>query len=137
VPDRIEWLRRFHRTRRSGLDGPTAEASWAVVVDADVVGALRLKRIDGTSALEVGLWLTRGARGRGLGRRVLVAAMDQARALGASAVRADTTTDNRRALAVLEALGFDCTPVEGNAVIAWHALDGRPQEDGESGGAEG
>ena len=113
-----------------------AEASWAVVAGEDVVGAIRLKRIDGSNAVEVGLWLTRTARGHGLGRLAMVAALDEARAAGASAVRADTTADNRPALAVLEALGFECTPVEGDAVIAWVALDGRPEPDGPSAGAE-
>jgi RimJ/RimL family protein N-acetyltransferase len=137
VPARIEWLRSFHRDRRSGLDGPAAEASWAVVADGDVVGAIRLKRIDGSDAVEVGLWLTRSVRGRGLGRRAVAAALQEARAAWATAVRADTTAGNRGAIALLEALGFDCTPVEGDAVIAWRALDGSPQASERSAGAEG
>ena len=56
--------------------------------------------------LETGIWLTRGARGRGVGRRALGAVLEQAPALGAHEVRADTTRGNGPALAVLRDLGF-------------------------------
>jgi RimJ/RimL family protein N-acetyltransferase len=122
VPERIDWLRSFHRGRRQGLDGPAGETSWAVLADGDVVGAVRLKRIPGSNAAEVGLWLTRAARGRGIGRGAVTSALAEARARGVEAVRADTTATNRRALAVLAALGFECTSVEDGVVIAWLAL---------------
>jgi ribosomal-protein-alanine N-acetyltransferase len=41
--ERIDWLRTLHRERRAGLDGPAGEATWAVVADGEVVGAVRLK----------------------------------------------------------------------------------------------
>ncbi|HEV7212256.1 MAG TPA: GNAT family N-acetyltransferase [Blastococcus sp.] len=124
VPERIEWLRAFHRSRRAGLDGPARETTWAVLVHGDVVGSIRLKRIAQSGNVEVGLWLTRGVRGCGVGRRALAAVLEQARALGAGAIRADTTATNRPALAVLAAFGFECTTVEDDGVIAWLALDG-------------
>lgn len=46
----FRWLRAFHRDRRRGLDGPSREATWAVVENAAgdgrdygrVIGAVRL-----------------------------------------------------------------------------------------------
>jgi RimJ/RimL family protein N-acetyltransferase len=83
TPERVEWLRRFHTDRRAGLDGPAGEASWAVEVDGDVAGAVRLKRTAEPGVLETGIWLTRGARGRGAGRRAIAALLEQAAVLGA------------------------------------------------------
>lgn len=103
---RVGWLRDFHRDRRAGLDGTTGEATWAVVLNEAVVGSVRLKRTEEPDELETGIWLTRRARGRGLGRAVMVAALQQAAALGAVRVRADTTAGNAAALAVLSHLGF-------------------------------
>jgi ribosomal protein S18 acetylase RimI-like enzyme len=51
--------------------------------------------------LEAGISLTRGARGRGLGRAVMVAVLQQAVALEAAEVRAQTTPGNTAALSVL------------------------------------
>lgn len=123
TPERIEWLRSFHRSRRSGLDGPEREVTWAVLVGDDVVGAVRLKQVAESASAEVGLWLIRAARGRRVGRRAVQAVLDEARARGLTAVRADTTAANSAALAVLDSLGFDCTPVDEDGVIAWLALE--------------
>ena len=124
VPERIEWLRTFHRRRQQGIAGPDREATWAVVARGDVVGSIRLKRIANSDNVEVGLWLVRRVRGSGVGRRALAAVLEEARALGVAAVRADTTATNRAALAVLAAFGFECTPVEDDGVIAWLSLEG-------------
>lgn len=106
TPERIAWLHDFHRDRRAGLDGAAQEATWAVVVDGAVVGSVRLRRTENSDALEVGAWLIRDVRGRGLGRDIIAEVMAQAEALGAARVQADTTTDNAAALAVLRDLGF-------------------------------
>jgi RimJ/RimL family protein N-acetyltransferase len=107
--ERIEWLRRFHLDRRPGLDGPLGEATWAVSLDGSVVGAVRLKRTAERAVLEAGIWLTRGVRGQGVGRGAIAAALEQARALGAREVRADTSRENTGALYVLQRLGFRTT----------------------------
>ena len=107
--DRVAWLREFHRVRRAGLAGPTGEATWAVVVDELIVGSVRLKHTDEHGVLDMGIWLTRGARGRGVGRAATAAALRQAASLGASGVRADTTVTNTGAMAVLRRLGFHLT----------------------------
>lgn len=106
---RVEWLRNFHRARRAGLDGPAGEATWAIVVGGKVVGSVRLKRTDERDLLETGIWLTRRARGHGLGPAVMVAVLQQATVLGAARVRADTTAGNAAALSVLRRLGFTLT----------------------------
>ena len=121
-PERIEWLRRFHRDRRLGLAGPLGEATWAVAAGQEIVGAVRLKRTAEPDALETGIWLTRAARGKGIGRRAIAAALGRARDLGAREVRADTSPGNVGALAVLRALGFRCEQ-QGDRVVAVRTLD--------------
>src|SRR4051794_15260338 len=57
-PERIDWLHRFHRDRRPGLEGPLGEATWAVCLDGSVIGAVRLERTTDPAVLETGIWLT-------------------------------------------------------------------------------
>jgi RimJ/RimL family protein N-acetyltransferase len=116
-PERIEWLRRLHRDRRMGLDGPLGEATWAVAVDGDVVGGVRLKRTAEPDVLETGIWLTRSARGKGVARKAIADVLELARAHGARAVRADTSPENASALYVLQRLGFR-TSIEADRVLA-------------------
>lgn len=124
-PERIEWLRRLHRDRRGGLEGPSGEATWGIVVDGDVVGAVRLKRLADPDVLETGIWLTRSARGQGIAHRAIAAVLHQARAHGAREVRADTSTENRPARQLLRRLGFHTT-VQGHRVLAVRRLDESP-----------
>ncbi|MGY1752759.1 GNAT family N-acetyltransferase [Blastococcus sp. SYSU D01042] len=130
TPERVEWLRAFHRDRRAGLDGPAREATWVVVVVGGegvegerVVGSVRLRRTGEPAVLETGIWLARAARGRGIGRQALEQVLDRAREAGATAVRADTTSGNAAALSVLAALGFTTT-VDGERVRAELVLRG-------------
>ncbi|PZS12756.1 MAG: N-acetyltransferase [Pseudonocardiales bacterium] len=120
TPGRVAWLRNFHRDRRAGLDGPTGEATWAVVIDKSVVGSVRLKRSDQPGVLETGAWLTRRARGRGVGGAAMAAVLRQAAALGAVGVQADTTAGNAAALGALRRLGFTLAPAEDGQGV--HAL---------------
>jgi len=119
TPIRIAWLRDFHRDRRSGLDGPAGEATWAITVEQHVVGSVRLQRTERPNLLETGVWLVGRVRGRGIARAAMAAALDEAAEVGAAAVRAETTRGNAAALTVLERLGFDLTPAaDSNAVYA-------------------
>nr|KHD96250.1 GCN5 family acetyltransferase [Kocuria polaris] len=128
--ERVAWLCDFHRVRRAGLAGPAGEATWAVVVDELVVGSVRLKHTDELGVLEMGIWLTRGSRGRGVGREATAAAVRQAASLGASGVRADTTVSNTGALVVLRHLGFTLTlSDDGQDVRALLQLD--PEASGD------
>jgi RimJ/RimL family protein N-acetyltransferase len=107
--ERLAWLRELHRSRRDGLDGPLGEATWAVRQDGPagpVVGQVRLKRTGDVGVVETGIWLTRTARGKGLGVAAIQAAVDRAVAYGATAVYAETRTSNVHAQAVLRKLGF-------------------------------
>lgn len=105
--ERVEWLRAFHMDRRHGLAGPAHEATWAVVVDGTIVGSVRLKVTAREGCLEMGAWLGRVARGRGIGRQALAALVEQAVLARAKEVCAETTTANIGALAVLRHLNFE------------------------------
>ena len=129
TPERVRWLQRFHVERRAGLDGPAGEATWAVELDGAVVGAVRLKRTAEPGVLETGIWLTRGARGRGIGRRALGGVLDEAAALGAYEVAAETTRGNGPALAVLRNLGFS-TAADGERVVARRGITGTTRAPG-------
>ena len=104
--ERVTWLRELHRSRRAGLDGTAREITWAVRHDGPVVGAVRLKRTGDAGVVETGAWLTRTARGHGVGIAALQAVIDRAVAFGATAVYAETTVGNVRAVGVLRRLGF-------------------------------
>ncbi len=104
--DRIEWLRRYHRSNREGLDGATGESTWAVVASGVVCGSARLKETDEIGVLETGIWLTQTTRGRGVGRAAMVGVIEKAAGSGACAVIADTAAENLRALRLLDHLGF-------------------------------
>ena len=124
TPERIAWLQAFHRERRSGLTGPAGEATWAVTVDGRIVGSVRLKATAQEGCLETGAWLSRTARGRGVGRQALGALLELATAAGAEEVRADTTSTNSAALGLLRRLAFGIGIGEGGAVRATLHLPG-------------
>lgn len=120
TPERVAWLRDYHRARRDGLDGPARESSWAVLRDGRVVGAVRLARTADPDVLETGIWLARAARRGGVGTVALRLAVARARQLGAHTVTASTTPSNPASQAVLRRLGFVLTTVddEVRAVLA-------------------
>jgi RimJ/RimL family protein N-acetyltransferase len=103
---RLDWMRDLYRSRRAGLDGPEREATWAICHDGRVVGAVRLKRTGDGTVLETGIWLTRSARGHGVGAAAMEAVISKATACGASAIYAETTLANVRAQGLLRRLGF-------------------------------
>lgn len=63
------------------------------------------------------MWLTRAARGQGVGRAAVTAVLQKAIELGATSVCAETTVGNAGALAVLESLGFELGPVDDNGGV--------------------
>lgn len=123
TPERIAWLRDYHRANREGLAGPTGEATWAIVASGSVIGSARLKLTDQPHVFETGIWLTRSSRGHGIGSAVMKAVLLEATAGGASKVRADTAESNAGALSVLRRLGFRLHPVEEGRVHASLSLD--------------
>jgi DNA invertase Pin-like site-specific DNA recombinase/RimJ/RimL family protein N-acetyltransferase len=127
TPERVAWLRGFHRHRRAGITGPAGEGTWAVVVGDRVVGSVRLARAREPGVLEAGIWLTRAARNQGLGQAAMAAVLREAAAMGADAVRAETTAGNAAALSVLRRLGFELSAVPGrNQVRALLHIDHAP-----------
>lgn len=109
TPERIAWLQAYHRSRRAGLDGPTGEATWAIVVDGVVSGQVRLKRLLVADEGEIGLWVRSSVRRRGVGSEVIRRVVEQAVSAGFRVLHADTTPANRGSQAVLERNGFDLT----------------------------
>lgn len=110
TPERMHWLATHHRAGREGLDGPAQEATWAIMIGRDPVGAVRLKRTSEHGVVETGIWLTRSARGRGFGAAATQAVLSVARASGAKAVRAQTSESNVPAQAMLRGIGFNLAP---------------------------
>lgn len=108
---RREAFRAYHRSRRSGLDGPHRELTLAVRADGRAVGAGRLVAWREPGWLEVGLWLVRAVRGRGVGTRALELLVEQSVAAGALGVVAETTVDNSAAVGALRRAGADLDPV--------------------------
>ena len=117
---RVAWLRDYHRACRAGMDGPKGEATWAVMAAGNVIGAVRLKRTEIDGVLETGIWLARRSRGRGLGTAAAAAVARLASALGAATVRADTTSTNVQALAILKRRGFSVGPTDTSGVVHAH-----------------
>ncbi|MGK3204961.1 GNAT family N-acetyltransferase [Amycolatopsis sp. MEPSY49] len=104
----------FHRGR--SLDPATAvERTWVVEVDGTAVGAARLERRG--DAVEAGIWLGRGARGRGAGREVTRLLVAEARTSGVARFIAATTPNNHGARSLLTGLGAVLT-TEGEEVRA-------------------
>ncbi len=78
----------------AGLPGDyvAARGGALLVLDGDggLIGCVGVRRIDETTCELKRLYLRPGARGGGLGRRLLEAAVDRARTLGYRAMRLDT-----------------------------------------------
>jgi RimJ/RimL family protein N-acetyltransferase len=106
TPQRLQEFILFHQGRRGGLDGLAREISLAILVDGLASGVARLQQV-APDSLEVGMWLTRSTRGRGIGGQVLEKLVSKAAELGAKKLIANTTASNPAALAVLARLGAD------------------------------
>jgi RimJ/RimL family protein N-acetyltransferase len=130
TPERVDWLRSFHRDRRAGLDGGRQEATWAVVVDGEVTGSVRLRRTAVPGVLETGIWLAGSARGRGTGARALAALVQEARSRGCRELRAETRATNRPAMAVLTSVGFLLDPPDEAGVVTARLGIADPAPDG-------
>ncbi|MDJ0320242.1 GNAT family N-acetyltransferase [Pseudarthrobacter sp. PS3-L1] len=113
--DRIDWFLAYHHAA-SGLDGPTGEKTWAVLVDGELAGSVRLKSV-GVDAAETGIWLGRTFRGQGIGSGAMELVLTAARAVGVTRIVASTATSNVAAQRLLASGGADLTHT-GNAVTA-------------------
>ena len=102
---RREAFREFHRRHFGGLTGPTRTTMYAILVDSQVVGMIRLAWRDEPRTMETGMWLGQSARGQGLGVAAVRAALTEAADVGARLVVAETTEENGPALGVLRRCG--------------------------------
>jgi RimJ/RimL family protein N-acetyltransferase len=78
---RREAFRAFHRARSIATPAPV-ERTWVILCDSEVVGAGRLEPVP--DGVEIGIWLGRRARGRGVGRAAVDLLVEQARTGGSS-----------------------------------------------------
>ena len=76
----------FHRARMDGPAGPAREQDFAVIVEGRPAGVGRIAALDEPGAYEVGLWLGRSARGRGIAAAAVSELARRAAALGATRV---------------------------------------------------
>jgi RimJ/RimL family protein N-acetyltransferase len=105
-----------HRARFDGLDGANGELCFVVEEAGRPVGVARLAR-HAPGSLEVGVWLARAVRSRGIGGECLALLRAAAAARGASLV-ARTGADNRAAVAALTRVGARLTTATDGAVVA-------------------
>lgn len=84
---------------------PEAGTRFAVVDGGRLVGIARLSPVDPPGTREIGMWLARSARGRGVGVAAVTELLAQAAGQGVTAVIAGTTRGNAAALGVLRRCG--------------------------------
>jgi RimJ/RimL family protein N-acetyltransferase len=104
---RLKAFREFYQSNYGGLDGPTRTQMYAVVCDGDVVGMIRMARRDEPNTMEVGMWLGRSSRGKGIGGAALRLLLVEAANAGTRRVIAETTSQNTAALAALRRCGAE------------------------------
>lgn len=109
---RKDAFRTFHRRCYGGLGAADRTAMFAVVAEGAVVGMIRMTLGATPEIVEVGMWLGRSARGRGIGTAAFRAILDEAAAAGARTVVADTTAGNEAVLRMLRSCGAELTPHE-------------------------
>jgi RimJ/RimL family protein N-acetyltransferase len=95
----------FYRSNLSGLAGPTRTVMYAIVCNGNVVGMIRMARLNEPDTMETGMWLGRSARGRGIGGAALRLLLAEAACAGTTRVIAETTAHNTAALAALRRCG--------------------------------
>ncbi len=104
----------FHRSRSIATAEP-AESTYVITLDDRVIGAARLQPSGGS--VEMGIWIGRSHRGRGIGRLVAAELLTLAQQTDATRIVASTTSHNTAAQQLLRGIGATLTPT-GDAVDA-------------------
>ena len=107
---RRDAFRRFHRARSIAAAQPV-ETTYVITVEGGVVGAARLEPVSDSrgSGVELGMWIGRSQRGRGVGRAVVAQLVALAEGTGAQRIVASTTTGNVAAQQLLRGIGATLT----------------------------
>lgn len=90
-------------------------AQFVAILAGEAVGMVAVYQESAETAYVYSLWLDPGARGRGLGRRLVAAALDWAFRRGVRTATLRVAPDNAAARAVYERLGFTEVPTRGAA----------------------
>jgi GNAT superfamily N-acetyltransferase len=94
-------------------------------LDGAAVGCGGVRRLDADTAEIKRMWVHPGARGRGIGRGLLLALEQAAAALGAHALRLDTAADLAEALSLYNAAGYREIAAYNDNPYAAHWLEKR------------
>ncbi len=105
TPERIEFCRSFLADRTGGLDNELRTAAYTIVADGEVAGMIRISRREEPGELEMGMWLTREFRGRGLAVVAVRLVLARAAQGGGRVMVAHTGPDNAAARATLARCG--------------------------------
>jgi ribosomal protein S18 acetylase RimI-like enzyme len=79
-----------------------------LVADLDdvPVGMVSLTAVQDLESELIGMWVAPQARGRGVGKALVLSVLDQARAIGAVTIALDVTAGNEPAIALYVSTGF-------------------------------
>ena len=125
TPEEIEY-RFFYRSRElpasvqaqvRGLD-PRCDAAFVIDDDGEIraVADLHLEH-PGAREAEFGLIVGKAISGHGIGRRLMLRLLDEARSRGLAALYGSVRADNSRMLELCRELGATITPVAGDSAV--------------------
>lgn len=101
-------FRDFHRSRSITTTEPV-ETTYVIALDGRVIGAARLE--PSGDSVEMGVWIGRSQRGRGIGRLAASDLITLARGTDAKRIVASTTLDNIAAQRLLRGIGATLTNI--------------------------
>lgn len=91
--------------RRAAFRDRHRRSAYAILLDDEIIGAVRFVPAEAPGAVQAAVWLARSHRGKGHGTQAGHLSIDEARANGAIALIAETTTSNIPAVGILRSLG--------------------------------
>jgi RimJ/RimL family protein N-acetyltransferase len=104
LPGPSQWTD-ARRTAFMDYHRPADGAAYAVLVDGQLIGAVRIIPAEAPGAVQAHIWLRHSARGKAHSTEALCVLIDEARARGASALVAETHVSNQAAVSMLRTLG--------------------------------